>query len=205
LFCDGFEAADLGAWTRHHPGPDGKSVRTTARVRAGKGALDSAKTEPGDSDPLYADVLGGRISGHLYFRGYLYVPSNFAIAPAGSRASLLVLGESSGELGGISLVLWDTALSLNIRGQVTSDVKAARLPARDRWLCVQIDFEIAAAGNARLRIDGQLIAEGARNTLMATRYDRLWVGVNWIPPEQLDPVRVYYDDIVVDTRDVACE
>jgi hypothetical protein len=150
-------------------------------------------------------VLGGRISGHLYFRGYLYLPSGFAIAPAGSRASLLVLGENSGELGGLSLVLWDDSLSLNIRGQATSDIKVPVLPARDRWLCVQIDFEIAAAGTARLRIDGQLIAEGTRNTLMATRYDRLWVGVNWIADEQNEPVQAFYDDVAVDTRDVACE
>ena len=150
-------------------------------------------------------MLGARTSGHLYFRGYLYLPSSFAIAPAGSRASLLVLGENSAELGGISLVLWDDSLSLNIRGQATSDVKVPVLPARDRWLCVQIDFEIATSANARLRIDGALVAQGTRNTLMATSYDRLWVGVNWLPPEQIDDVRVFYDDVVVDTREVGCE
>jgi hypothetical protein len=180
-------------------------VRTSAPTHRGDGALDSIKFDPGDADPIYADVLGQRTSGHLYLRAYLYVPSSVSITPADSRASLLVLGESSGALGGLSLVLWSDALSLQINGQVVSDVKAQYVIARDQWLCTQIDFEIAAEGAARLRVDGQLIAEGTRNTLMPTHYERLWLGVNWVAPEQAEDVRTLYDDVVVSTRDIACD
>jgi hypothetical protein len=205
LFCDGFEDEALAVWSRHSQGPDGITTRTTALTHQGLGALDSKKLGAGSSDPVYFDGLGERTSGHLYLRAYLRVPSGFAIAPAGSRASVLVLGEDSGALGGLSLVLWPTELSLQINGQAMSDVKGAYALPRDAWLCVQIDFEIAAAGNARLRINGQTIATGMRNTLMATHYERLWLGVNWIAPEQVDDVHVLYDDVFVGTEDIPCD
>jgi hypothetical protein len=206
LFCEDFETSTLPGWLHHAQGADGRTVHTTQLAHGGDGALDSIKLDPaGDSDPIYQDVLGARTSGHLYLRTYLRVPSGFAIAPASSRASLLVLGEDTGALGGLSLVLWNGALSLQINGRVVSDVKAAYALPRNRWLCVQIDFEIAAAGSARLRVDGQVIAQGARNTLMATHYERLWLGVNWIAPEQTDDVQVFYDDVFVGTSDVACD
>jgi hypothetical protein len=205
LICDDFEDADLAGWTRHSSGSDGHTVHTTALAYRGTGALDSTKLSPGDSDPVYRDALGKRTSGHVYLRGYLRVPSGFAIKPAGSRASLLVLGEDTGALGGLSLVMWQNEVSLQVNGKVMSDIKAVHALPRDAWMCVQIDFDIATAGAVRLRIDGRTIFTGTRNTLMTTHYERLWLGVNWIAPEQTDDVRVLYDDVFVGTQDIACD
>jgi hypothetical protein len=205
LFCDDFEASDLPGWSRYRQGPDGQTTHTTALAHAGDGALSSVKFAPGDSDPIYADALGQRISGHLYVRAYLYVPSGFVIAPADSAASLLVLGESAGALGGLSLVLAPSSVALQINGQVQSNVEAQHVLPRDRWLCVRIDFEIAQAGTARLRIGGQVIAQGMRNTLMPTSYQRLWLGINWIRESQTDTVRTFYDDVVIGTQDIPCD
>ena len=174
-------------------------------MHAGAGALDSIKTGPGDGAPIYRDGLGQRTQGHLYLRAFVRVPSSTVIAPAGSRASLLVLGESSGALGGVSFVLWKDAVSLQINGRTVSDVKATHALARDRWLCLQLDFEIGQSAMVTLRIDGTTLAEGVRDTRLATAYERLWMGVNWIPPEQAGDVRAYYDDVVVDTRPIECE
>lgn len=163
------------------------------------------KSAPGSSDPLYADVLGARSSGHLYLRTYLYIPSGFSISAVDSAASLLVLGENAGALGGLSLVLWQDALSLTIAGQARSEVKNAVAVARNRWHCMQIDFEIGQAASVRLRMNGQVVAEGTRDTRMATSYTRLWLGVNWIHEKQTEAVAALYDDLVVSTRDVPCD
>lgn len=205
LICDDFEDGALAGWTHHARGSDGRSVHTGALTHGGSGALDSTKLGPGDSDPIYKDALGQRTSGHIYLRGYLRVPSGFAIAPEGSRASLLVLGEDTGALGGLSLVLWQNELSLQINGMVMSEIKAVHALPRDAWLCVQIDFEIASAATVRLRVDGETVVMGTRNTLLTTHYERLWLGVNWIAPEQIDDVRVLYDDVFVGTQDIPCD
>jgi hypothetical protein len=204
IFCDDFEGATLSKWSRHSQASDGRTTRITTPVHGGQGAIRSVKSAPGPSDPLYADVLGARTSGHLYLRTYLYVPSGFAISAVDSAASLLVLGESSGALGGLSLVLWQDALSLTIEGPTRGEVKGTFALPRNRWNCVQIDFGIGQSENARLRVNGQLVAEGARDTRMATSYGRLWVGVNWIHEKQIETVQALYDDLIVSTRDVPC-
>jgi hypothetical protein len=202
LFCDNFEATGLPGWTHFGGGTDGETTQVTSGVYRGSAALRSVKSDEGPSDPLYVDVLGDRTSGRLYLRTYLYVPSDFSLA---AGASLLVLGESAEPLGGLSLVLAPDAVALQINGQVSSQLKGFYVLPRNEWLCVQIDFAIAQAGSARLRIDGQLITEGTANTLMGTHYDRLWLGVNWIHPNQTETVEALYDDVVVDTEDIPCD
>ena len=57
-------------------------------------------------------------------------------------------------------------------------------------------------GNAALQ---NAEADALIDTTLSTPYERLWVGVNYVSPQQLNPVTVYYDDVAVDTQDIACE
>ena len=104
LFCDGFEAPGLPGWTSYFH--DGRADRITTGTFRGTGALRSRNSLPGGGGAIYVDALGGRTSGHLYLRAYLYVPSSYAA----QGVSALVLGESVQPLGGLSLVLYDCLL-----------------------------------------------------------------------------------------------
>jgi hypothetical protein len=145
----------------------------------------------------------------------MLIPSSTAISPAGN-ASILVLGENTASLGGLSIAMWATAVTLQIYdpNDATPYVQPAafqsQLP-RDAWFCAQLDFPIGASvstADFRLRINGQAWSnsEPLRNvdSTFSSPYERLWVGVNYINDMQSTAVTVHYDDIAVDTVDVPC-
>jgi hypothetical protein len=216
LFCDDFEDPALGEWTHFATsGSDGQTVRVTDPVHDGMGALRSIKSAPGTRDPLYADVLGGRTSGRLFVRVWMLIPGTVTISQGGN-ASILVLGENTPSLGGLSIAWWQTGITIQIYdpNDVTPYAQPAAFqtqPPRDAWFCAQLDFPIGTSvstADFRLRINGSVLSnsEPLRNvdSTLSSPYQRLWVGVNYINDMQSTAVTVHYDDIVVDTVDVPC-
>jgi hypothetical protein len=212
LFCDSFDQSDLlRQWTHFAPGfTDGRSLWAASPAHSVPGSLNSTKSAQGPADPLYADALGGLSSGRLYLRVWLYIPNYTQIDQPTGNASLLVLGESApGNFRGVSFVLWQTGFSLQINPPGPQPAKFNLAVPRDQWFCVQIDFPIASnamKSQFHLRIDAQQIVniEPEASVSTALPFSRVMVGVNYITPNQVDPVTLQYDDLVVDTRDIAC-
>jgi len=220
LFCDNFEDPALPRWNSYHnpeAAIDGETRHDTTVRHRGNGALYSRKDGVGDGTPRYVDVLGDRTSGHLYLRTWLYLQSPLPSAiPAGSAASLLVLGESTYPYEGVSLTLAQQGLSLTIRGEWQDHVpKPTYVMPSNQWLCLQVDFEIGATAVPTIRIDGLDLMPvicpvhdaGTCNMLMRTSYGRLWMGINWTnyDPAAGMPSVVFYDDVVVSTEDIGCD
>jgi hypothetical protein len=160
------------------------------------------------------DALGGRTSGSLFLRAWLYIPSTTQItADTMANATLFVLGEKSSPLGGTSLALWRSGLTLQVNGVQTGSfaVTSSTFP-RDAWFCIRMDFPIGGAvSNSAFHVRIGDTALTNRQTvatvssLLAHPYDRIWTGLNYISDQQLSTVVVYYDDVAVDTKDIACQ
>ena len=58
-----------------------------------------------------------------------------------------------------------------------------------------------------MRLNNQPVTNGEPDVPVntAVSFNRVWIGINHIADNQVQPVTVYYDDLVVDTRDIACE
>jgi len=184
-------------------------------VHSGGRAVRSTKTAPGVLDPLIADVLGRRTTGKLFIRVWMYIPNTVVISPGGN-ASILVLGEAPPSDGGVSVALWENRTTLQVYDPNGNPqyAQTSSLPAlpRQRWFCAQLDFPIGAqvsSADFRLRVDGTALANADPQTivdsLLASPYDRLWLGVNYINNVQSTAVTVHYDDVYVDTKDVGCQ
>jgi hypothetical protein len=220
LFCDDFEAPGLPLW-RHFAlaGSDGETKRVTGAgvPKRGNAALQSTKTAPGSRDPLMADVLGNRTSGSFYARVWLYIPSTTQITDdINANATLMVLGETQSPLGGTSLALWKSGLTIQLyngtqAAQAASfAVDAATFP-RDAWFCLRWDFPVGPSvpksafhvriGNAPL-VNRE--PDAVVDSTLSHPYDRVWIGINHVSNNQLSPVVVYYDDVAVDTNDISC-
>jgi hypothetical protein len=220
LFCDDFEAPGLPLW-RHFAlaGTDGETKRVsgTGVPKRGNAALQSTKTAPGSRDPLLADVLGNKASGSFFVRVWLYIPQTTQITnDANANATLMVLGETLSPLGGASLALWNSGLTIQLYNgtQVAQAasfaVDAATFP-RDAWFCLRWDFPIGPSvpkSAFRVRIGNTALVnrepDAIVNSTLSHPYDRVWIGINHISNLQLSPVVVFYDDVAVDTKDIAC-
>jgi hypothetical protein len=219
LFCDNFEDPELPEWSHLGMGDDGVSLHVTEPVHAGSGALMSIKSAQGTLDPVFTDALGEHTSGQLYLRVWMFIPGDVIItADPLANASLLVLGEGPPNVGGVSLAMWANSKStIQVNNTVAQTMYvqagsyATPLP-RDEWFCLRLDFPIGpSVSNLQfhLRIgEAGLVnseADKVLNTALSAPYSRLWVGINYISPQQTSPVTVYYDDVVVDTHDIPCD
>jgi hypothetical protein len=219
LFCDDFETDALPAWTHFAPnGSDGETVRVSGPVHLGSAAIRSIKSATGSRDPLVADVLGMRSSGKLYVRVWMYIASTVTITnQAGANASLLVLGQAPPSDGGVSLALWTAGATLQVYDPnhnptlVQTAAYDTTLP-RDAWFCLRMDFPIGTSVSStdfHLRIGNSAPVnnEPAKtvDSALSSPYDRVWIGVNYISPQQTSAVTVHYDDIAVDTADIPCQ
>ncbi len=221
LFCDDFEDPTLPGWSHlEASGDDGKTeyVSEPEPLHHGTGAVKSIKTSPGLLDPLVIDALGERTGDRLFTRVWMFIPGSVTITNvAGANASLLVLGEAPPSDGGVSIAMWPAGVSIQIYDPnsgvplVQTAAFETSLP-RDVWFCARLDFPIGesvSSSDFKLRIDDAVLtntvpAKTVDSTLSGP-YERLYVGVNYIPPEQASAVTVYYDDIAVDTMDIPCQ
>jgi hypothetical protein len=154
--------------------------------------------------------LGNITAGHLYLRAWLAIPDTFSISEPSAAASLLVLGDSRSPFPGVSLVLWQTGFSLQINPPGPQAGKFDTQIPPNECFCLRIDFPVASnamTSEFRLRIGEQQIANSESDALVnsAVSFDRVWMGINYITDNQTQPVTVHYDDLVVDTQDIACE
>ena len=60
-------------------------------------------------------------------------------------------------------------------------------------------------GSGTCSSPNNLDAEKSIDSALSAPYDRIWVGVNYISPQQATPVTVHYDDLAVDTADIPCQ
>jgi hypothetical protein len=220
LLCDDFEDPEHPGWEHNEDtGDDGSTIYVNNPVHQGMGAIKSTKTSPGPLDPLFSDALGENTTGRLYARVWMFIPGTTAISndPL-ANASLLVLGEAPPSDGGVSVVLWSSAVTVQVYDPNNSDTPsvqagsyATTLP-RDAWFCLRLDFPIGdnlSVSDFKLRVDDDVFpnaeADKVLSTTLSAPYERLWVGVNYISPQQASAVTVYYDDVAVDTSDLGCE
>jgi hypothetical protein len=196
-------------------GTDGETILSMNPVHSGGRAVRSTKSAPGVLDPLYADVLGGRTTGRLFVRVWMFIPNSVVISPGGN-ASILALGEAPPSDGGVSVALWQTGTTIQVYDPNGNPqyAQTSSLPAlpRQRWFCAQLDFPIGAqvsSADFRLRVDGTALANAEPqktvDSVLSSPYERLWLGVNYINNVQSSPVTVHYDDVYVDTKDVGCQ
>ena len=205
VFCDDFEASDLRQWRHYTSGGTDGVTRWVPNPARGSGSVHSIKSAAGPNDPLLADALGRIDTGRIHVRVWLYIPGGLTI----STASILVIGEDA-TFGGVSLVAWPDGLSLQVNPGGAQPGKFQFAIPRDQWFCVRMIVPIGTSvpkSQFRLRFGSQELTNIEPDAPVNSQwtYNRIWLGVNYIAPTQTDPMVVYYDDLAVDTIDIACQ
>lgn len=192
LFCDGFEDPSLAAWQL--AGDVMRALRPTPR---GAAALQADTTGPQQTSG--AGVGFGPIgSGLLAARGWFYVPSGFDVI----HFDLLILKNAA--IGGIGVLGYfgELVIYQNVSGE---GLFSGLTVPRDRWMCIELQVQVANAGSAQLLLDGVPIASTPTLDLApGVGYSFLDVGLAWTDDTQ-GPARVFADEIVIDDEPIGCD
>jgi hypothetical protein len=199
VFCDGFEASDMGPWD-YTILERGTAVRTT--TRAYRGAASLAVTTDGSNNyksARWGAFLPPATTGDLYVRSYQWLPSATTIA---GQMSLLVTGNSAPPYPSTSVRLEPGQLVVQV--DTVGPVQTPGAFPRDRWVCVQLHIAIGATGSVSLRLDGDLVVDtGTLDTRVTGGYTHIDVGVHYATNTQ-PQVEMWIDEVVVDTVPIAC-
>lgn len=194
LFCDGFEDAALAAWQLTGM----VSQMASDTVRGNAALLAETQTSQQTSHALvdFAAVT----SGTLNVRGWFFVPSGHQIV----HFDLLdIKAVPSG--GGLAILAYQDELVL-YQNTVTPDgvaMQAIAFPV-DRWLCIELQLQVADPGSATLLLDGAVVSSFTGiDMLPANGFSRLTVGIPWTDAGQT-PARAFTDEVVLDTKPIGC-
>lgn len=202
LVCSGFEPPELSAeWSDQASARAGEIERVGTRVRTGAGALRATSAGP-DSYALVAADFAALRSGDLYVRAYSYVPAGLAT----EIMNIMFVGDGDPIEGfhGIDLNLQDGALQMFSPQSPQRHTDSAQIP-RGRWFCLRLHVVIDdQRGFVQAFVDDrQALMSGSFDTLPDEGINQLRLGIDW-SSEQAEPFEVFFDDVIVDTVEVAC-
>jgi hypothetical protein len=208
-FHDDFELGDLGRWTTTTPiqSANGAFEIATTGAHAGCCALHASVTAP-DSGFQYAleqwtqaapaapPVTSGTIAVRVYVRAVALDPDTreLSFAEGGSNPTAFTsagLGRSDQGNG----TAW---------GLILSDPSTASYPRQSThvvadalggWHCVEYDVAVADAGHLAVYMDDMLQIDGEANTMAATGWDSVTVGLGFSSGSAA--AEVYVDDVEI--------
>jgi hypothetical protein len=204
--CSGFEARDVGDdWDAVVIEGSGAVDRSTARARHGRGALH-ATSEGNDSVAVVSKTFAPLRSGEVDFRAYLYVPS--AVQTQTMNIFFVGYEPTPDPFQGVDFNLEDGAVQVySPQGTPDRQTGTLQIP-RDRWFCFRARVVISddrnegavqAFADDTLALDATMIDTRPINGVRQFR-----AGVDW-SSEQTTPFEIYIDDVVLDTKPVACD
>ena len=204
VLCSGFEARDVAAdWDQIVIEQSGAVARTTQRVHRGHGALH-ASTHTSMSVGVVSKTFDPVRSGELDFRAYLYVPADVAT----QTMNIFFLGDEPepDPFQGVDFNLEnDTVQVYSPQGMPDRQTGTLAIP-RDRWFCFRARVVISDdRGAVQAYVDDALALDATMiDTLPDAGVHQFRAGVDW-SSEQDAPFEIYMDDIVLDTKQVACD
>jgi hypothetical protein len=203
--CDGFEHDDLSA-----PGSTvieiaGAVERSAVRAHDGRFSLH-ASSDAAMSVGVVVKRFTPVRSGELYLRLYLFVPANL---PTETMNFLFVGDDPNPDptpFKGIDFNLLNGALQVySPQGMPLRQMATSSIP-RGRWFCFRAEISIKdSGGTVRTFVDDQLVLEATGiDTLPDAGVHLLRAGIDW-SSNQDAAFELFIDDLVLDTRPVACQ
>ncbi len=201
LFCDGFESPGLVAWAETRT-TMGSASRSTATTYRGDGSLHAETTAGSGRANVIAYELGGRSTGELWARFYLYVPSPYAV----TDINVMTIHEDAVPFGGVGVGIFRGDQPYIYFGTASRTAYApVATITRDRWTCWQLHVEIGSRGAADLRIDGvEVAADTDIDTLPSAGFTSIVTGIGYSDPDQV-PATVFVDELIIDDSPVGCD
>jgi hypothetical protein len=203
LACSGFEASDLTSeWPDQMIVNAGELERTTERAHSGEAALRAASNGPESVAVVFSEVEPV-VSGTLYLRVHLYVPSGLPT----ETINILFIGSDPAPdpFIGLDINVEDGALQIfspqNDPARVTGELTIPR----DAWFCLRAEIAVSdGAGAVELFVDGALaLAATGLDTLPDDGVHLIRAGVDWSSGQETS-FEIYLDDLVLDDAPVAC-
>jgi hypothetical protein len=171
---------------------------TTEVVHSGASSLVASQGEP-ESDAQITNSLDPGVTGDLYYRAWLYVPTG----TVNDWVKILALNGSSVE--GIDLNLLSNG-GLEVYSQLTSDSVAStdNVVPLDEWFCLQVHADVANNGTAAVWVNEQLVINvSGWNTQPGGSVDRIVYGIAETGSNQTGAT-IYTDDIIAATAAIPC-
>jgi hypothetical protein len=202
LFCSGFEDPAFPEFaTRRTQAGFFEQDRTKAFV--GQASLRTSTSAPSGYAALLAPIDPPVVSGTLYLRAHLFIPSS-----SSNDINALFLGNTDDDDAtvGIDFDLADSERpELFLLGYGDYASGGVVVP-RDRWFCFQSEIVVSdKAGSVTVSIDGEpAVSLAGVVTRPPGGLDDLSVGIGW-SSDAPTTAEVYYDQVVLDDAPVPCE
>jgi hypothetical protein len=204
LLCSGFEASDLVSdWDERVIEGAGALERSTLRAHDGRASLHASTTSM-MSVAVLQKTFTPLLSGDVYLRLYLYVPSNLPT----QTLNFLFVGDvpTPDPFVGVDFNFEDGAISTFSPQSIPDRQTGTLTIPRDRWFCFRVHVAIGDDdGSVQSFVDDALALETMDiDTLPANGVRQLRAGVDW-SSEQDAFFEIYVDDVVLDTAPVGCD
>lgn len=200
-FCNGFEQPNFGGWG--YPVQDNGMTEQTmspSPVRTDAFAMRAYTFSAGVKSKARRGVeaFNHLKSGEIWLRYYYYLPTSSVITTYFSSG---VMSELQDPYFGFSLVIRPDGLDLASGNDFQ---RTTNVFPRDRWVCVELHAVIAAPGMFEAFLDdGTNITMDMPNTIPATGFSAIEVGIHYTDPDQ-GAMEVFVDDVVASTARVGC-
>jgi hypothetical protein len=206
LVCAGFEREDYTAeWSGTVIETSGVLERSTARAHSGVSSLRAQSRAMASVADVVARFSPLR-SGTLYLRAYLYVPAGLPT----ERMNLFFIGSrpdpdsDSNPFVGVDLNLENGAVQLFSPQAKPQRQTGELVIPRDRWFCWRTEVELGSAAAVSVFVDDALALRATGvDSVAQDGVSMLRAGIDW-SSDQAAFFEVYLDDVVLDTRPVAC-
>ena len=195
LFFEDFEGDFLGMATTD----GGATLALTNELsHSGEAALITTQGEPGVGAALRYN-LTPRLDGNLYVRGWVYIPQNTV----------------NGRIKLMGFRNWDVLFDVNVTSGGRVDIYVQETDRRttstqsahpyDEWFCLQAHYRAhAIQGVVEAFINEKSVARiDPQDTRGGNGVSAIDIGLSWTELDQTGGI-VYWDDIVIDTKPVAC-
>ncbi|HZH03577.1 MAG TPA: endo-1,4-beta-xylanase [Myxococcaceae bacterium] len=204
--CESFEAVTRPNSFGWYPIEDGGGTVSLSSTRyRGKQAL-RARTTPSANSAAFMGrgVFGGKTSGNIYARAYIYVPASITLGTG--TINVMNVGETQPPYQGVAFALTgnnQVQLGLTTANQYISS--AANAFKRNEWTCITMRVTAGASGSAAIAVNGAIaVSRNALDTLPAGGYGHAQAGIVYITPGH-PATEVFIDEFAVSTSPLGCD
>jgi hypothetical protein len=203
IFCSGFEDPTFPEFTnsRAQGGTFGQDLTRSFR---GRGSLRSTTTAPSGFAALLAALEAPIVSGTVYLRAYMYVPST---SSNDTNAFFLGHTDENDVAAGLDLDLAATERpEIFVLGYGDYAQSPTVVVPRDRWFCYQAEIAVAETdGAVTVSIDSApAVTISGVTTSPPGGLGVLSVGIGWTSDAPV-VAEIYYDQVVLDDAPLPCE
>jgi hypothetical protein len=196
FFCDGFESANLDAWSEHY----GNVMRQTTTVHSGTGALYAAGSS--SSSPVSAGV-GFQLSspiqtGSLHFRAWFYA----SMIPSAGKVHLFQFDGLT--KNGVAFLVDQGMINVYSEPTPSTTITTSEMLQPNQWYCVEVHVDTSASNDAvRIELNGVQI--GSSGTAPIAPPNGGYAGLSAGLPYLINgDAQIYVDDVSAGTQPIGC-